>query len=115
MLSRRLAFWQLLYNFSQELSKEECQVLVYIRLYDCRERYRDASNLDVLSRLEEDRVFSHDNPSGLIEVAKDVSRADLVNLVEEFMKRSKDEEVKGKPQRGVASVLPSRRHYRNKC
>ena len=100
MLSRRLAFRQLLYNFSQELSKEECQVLVYIKLYDCRERYQDASNLDVLSRLEEDRVFSHDNPSGLIEVAKDIHRADLVNLVEKFMKRSKDEKVKAEtPER----------------
>ena len=100
MLSRRLAFRQLIYNFSQELSIEECQALSFIRLYESRERYRDASSLDVLSRLEKDRVFSHDNPSGLIEVAKDISRADLVNLVKEFMKRSKDEKVKAKtPER----------------
>jgi len=46
-----------------------------------------------------DCIFSPDNPSGLIEVAKDISRTDLVNLVKDFMKksqRSKDKKVKAK-------------------
>ena len=91
-------FRQLVYNFSQKLSKEECQAIVYIRLHDCRERYRDASNLDVLSKLEMCGVFSPSNPAGLIDVAKHINRSDLVNWVKDFMKnqRSKSKEKKSK-------------------
>ena len=99
MASPCLAFRRLVCNFSQKLSKEECQSIVYIRLHECRERYRDASTLDVLSKLEMACIFSPDNPSGLIDVAKDVSRADLVNLVKDFIKRtqrSKDKKAKAK-------------------
>ena len=90
-----VAFRRLVYNFSQQLSKEECQAIVYIRLHECRERYRDASNLDVLSKLEMCGVFSLSNPTGLIDVAKDINRSDLVNLVKDFMK-SKSKEKKSK-------------------
>jgi len=96
MASQCLAFRRLVCNFSQKLSKEECQSIVYIRLYECRERYRDDSTLDILSKLEMDCIFSPDNPSGLIEIAKDISRTDLVNLVKDFMKK-KDKKVKAKP------------------
>jgi len=99
MASQCLAFRRLVCNFSQKLSKEECQEIVYIRLHECRERYRDASTLDILSKLEMACIFSPDNPSGLIEVAKDISRTDLVNLVKDFIKknqRSKDKKVKAK-------------------
>ena len=93
-----VAFRRLVYNFSQQFSKEECEAIVYIRLHECRERYRDASKLDVLSKLEMCGVFSPSDPAGLIDVAKDINRSDLVNLVKDFMKnqRSKGNEKKSK-------------------
>ena len=94
-----LAFRRLVYNFSQRLSKEECQAIVFIRLYECRERYRDASTLDVFSKLEMEAVFSPGNPNGLIDIGTyDIHRPDLVNLVKNFIKshRSKEKKAKAK-------------------
>ena len=84
-----LAFRRLVYKFSLKLSREECRALVYIRLYDCKERYRDADTLEVLSRLETDCVFSPNNPEGLIDVAKDIGRMDLKDMVKDFVKTSR--------------------------
>ena len=82
-----LAFRRLVYKFSLKLTKEESRALVYIRLYSCRERYRDADTLDILSKLEADGVFSPNNPEGLIKLAKDIGRLDLQNMVKEFVKK----------------------------
>jgi len=87
-----LAFRRLVYKFSLKLSKEERRALVYIRLYDCKERYRDADTLEVLSRLETDCVFSPNNPEGLIDVAKDLGRMDLKDMVKDFVKRKQRRE-----------------------
>ena len=87
-----LAFRRLLYKFSLKLSKEERRALVYIRLYDCKERYRDADTLEVLSRLETDCVFSPNNPEGLIYVAKDIGRVDLKDMVKDFVKKKQRRE-----------------------
>ena len=87
-----LAFRRLVYKFSLKLSKEERRALVYIRLYDCKERYRDADTLEVLSRLETDCVFSPNNPEGLIHVAKDLGRMDLKDMVKDFVKRKQRRE-----------------------
>ena len=84
-----LAFRRLVYKFSLKLSREECRALVYIRLYDCKERYWDADTLEVLSRLETDCVFSPNNPEGLIDVAKDIGRMDLKDMVKDFVKTSR--------------------------
>ena len=83
------SYRQLVYRISQQISTADLQTLVYIRLHHCRQLYRDESALIVLSKLEMDGVFSASNPAGLIQVAKDIDRWDLVNLVKEFMKRSK--------------------------
>ena len=96
MAQKHLAFRQLIYNFSQKLSKEDCQAIVYIRLYECREQYRDASKLDVLSKLEMCGVFSPSNSAGLIDVAKDIHRSDLVNLVKDYIKSQRSKEKKAK-------------------
>ena len=90
------AFRRLVADFSQKLSKEERRRLVYIRLYDWRERYRDADTLDVLSRLESDGVFSPNNPEGLVEVAKDIDRQDLRAMVKDFVKKRKKEKTTSK-------------------
>ena len=82
-----LAFRRLVYKFSLKLTKEESRALVYIRLYSCRERYRDADTLDIFSKLEADGVFSPNNPEGLIKLAKDIGRLDLQNMVKEFVKK----------------------------
>ena len=91
-----LAFRRLVYQFSLKLSKEECKALVYIRLYDYKERYRDADTLDVLSRLETDCVFSLNNPGGLINIAKDINRRDLNNMVKDFMKKKQRKKASSK-------------------
>ena len=92
-----LAFRRLVCNFSQKLNEEECQKIVYIRLYECRERYRDASTLDVFSKLEMEAVFSPRNPDGLIDIAtNDIHRPDLVNLVKIFIKGQRSREKKAK-------------------
>ena len=96
MAQNHLAFRQLIYNFSQKLSRKECQAIVYIRLYECREQYRDASKLDVLSKLEMCGVFSPSNSAGLIDVAKDIHRSDLVNLVKDYIKSQRSKEKKAK-------------------
>ena len=82
-----LAFRRLVYRFSLKLTKEEGKALVYIRLYDCKERYGNADTLEVLSKLETNCVFSPNNPEGLIEVAKDINRLDLQTMVKDFMKK----------------------------
>ena len=102
MAQKHLAFRQLIYNFSQKLSKEECQAIVYIRLYEFREQYRDASMLDVLSKLEMCGVFSPGNPAGLIDVAKDIHRSDLVNLVKDYIKSQRLKEKKAKTKNANA-------------
>ena len=57
--------------------------------------------LDVLSKLETDGVFSPIDPAGLIEVAKEIHRSDLVNMVEKFMKtQRKENEKKAKANKG---------------
>ena len=82
-----LAFRRLVYRFSLKLTKEESRALVYIRLYDCKERYGNADTLDILSKLETDCVFSPSNPEGLIEVAQDINRSDLQSMVKDFIKK----------------------------
>ena len=91
-----LAFRRLVYRFSQKLNKEEQRILVYIRLYDWKERYWDADTLDVLCRLETDCVFSPKNPEGLIEVANDINRFDLKTMVKDFMKKQRKERASSK-------------------
>jgi len=61
------ALRQLVYKLAQGMSKEECQAIQYMRLYECREQYQDVSPLDVLSKLEMRGVFSLINPAGAIE------------------------------------------------
>ena len=100
-IAHPLAFRQLVYNFLQRLSREECRAIVYIRLYEYCEQYRDASALDVLSKLEMCGAFSPGNPAGLIDVAKDINRSDLVNMVNDFMKIEK---MKAKTNKGSTLV-----------
>ena len=102
-----LAFRRLVAEFSQKLSKEERRRLVYIRLYDWRERYRDADTLEVLSRLETDGVFAPNNPEGLIEVAKDIDRQDLRAMVRDFVKNSKKQRKEKASSKVAAQAVMS--------
>ena len=103
-----LAFRRLVYKFSLKLTKEECGALVYIRLKDCEGRYQDASPLAVLSKLETDGVFTPKKPEGLIDVAQDLNRFDLKDMVKDFMKKRQRKEkasskVAGKTNSTVSS------------
>ena len=61
--------------------------LVYLHLYYFRENYKDASSLEVLSKLETDGKFGISNLDGLQEIAKDIDRKDLEREAKEFAKR----------------------------
>ena len=87
-----LAFRRLVYMFSMKLTKEESRALVYIRLKDCEGLYQDADPLAVLSKLETDGIFTPKNPEGLLEVAQDLDRFDLKNMVKDFVKKKQKKE-----------------------
>ena len=105
-----LAYGRLVYNISQQLSEEECQAIAFIRLHDCREQYRDASTLNVLSKLEMCGVFSPSNPAGLIDIAGDVNRADLVKQVKAFIKNQKSKTDKEKKPKGKTANQVEKTH-----
>lgn len=90
-----IAFRRLVYSFSEQVSKDEQKTIIYIRLYQLKERYKDSTMLEVLSKLEADGVFGPSNPEGLIEVAKDIKRQDLASEVKHFIKKRLKAETKG--------------------
>ena len=90
-----IAFRRLVYSFSEQVSKDEQQAMIYIRLYKLRERYKDSTTLEVLSRLEADGVFGPSNPEGLLEIAKDIKRQDLASEVKDYIKKRSKSEKKG--------------------
>lgn len=90
-----IAFRRLVYNFSEQVSKEEQKTIIYIRLYKLKERYKNSTMLEVLSKLEADGVFGPSNPEGLLEVAKDIKRQDLASEVKHFIKKRSKAETKG--------------------
>ena len=98
------AFRTLVYHFSKQLTKHNCDALVYIYIYSHRERYRSATALEVLSRLEADGVFAATNPEGLIDVAKSVKRKDLVKEVSEYIRRQQKRAQKGRPGTDLGSA-----------
>ncbi len=81
-----IAYRRLVYTFSQLLTWDERRGLIYMRLYKDREKYKNADTLKVLSRLEEDEVFTSANPAGLLAIANDVKRPDLAKKVKQLMK-----------------------------
>lgn len=86
---RSIAFRRLICRISQQMTRDELKTLVYIRLYSCREAYKECSALEVLSKLESDGMFAPARPEGLADIAKDVRRPDLVHDVRDFMKGKK--------------------------
>lgn len=90
-----IAFRRLVYSFSEQVSKEEQKTIIYIRLYQLKERYKDSTMLEVLSKLEADGVFDPSHPEGLLEIAKDIKRQDLASEVKQFIKKRSKTETKG--------------------
>ena len=100
----KIAFRRLVYKFSQKLSKEESKALVYIRLNECQEQYQDS--LTVLSKLEASGFFSPNNPEGLFEIAEDINRFDLIEMVKDFVKNWKRQR-KDKRSKDVGKTVTS--------
>ena len=100
----KTAFRRLVYKFSQKLSKEESRALVYIRLNECQEQYQDS--LTVLSKLEASGLFSPNNPEGLFEIAQDINRFDLIEMVKDFVKNWKRQR-KDKRSKDVGKTVTS--------
>ena len=97
-----IAFRRFVYRLSQQLNQQEKQVLIYIRLYKYKDQYKDATVLEIFSKLETDGLFSSSNPEGLVEIARDIQRQDLVGEVKEFIKR-----------RNKKASLASNKHFKS--
>lgn len=83
-------------SFANNLTAEEVYEVAYIWLskYGDVSKYKPTSKpricgLDVLATLECRRIFSRDNISGLVDIAKKINRYDLVDDVEAFIKKTK--------------------------
>ena len=100
-----VAFRRLVYRFSEQMSKDECYAIIYIRLYRFKERYKDSSTLEVLSKLEADGAFGPSNPEGLLEIAKDIKRQDLANEVKDFIKKRSKSEKKASLISGIKGTI----------
>ena len=71
-------------SFASKLNPSEADQIAYI--WNVSMKYSADGALNLLLKLERRNVFSFENPSGLIEVAKDVGREDLVQSVKEYIK-----------------------------
>lgn len=81
-----VAYRRFVATFANKLNASEAEQIAYIRS-GSTEYGLDGRNaaLHVLLKLERLDVFSFQNPSGLIQIAQDVEREDLVKSVKEFV------------------------------
>ena len=105
-----IEYRRLVSSLAASLSAEEVERVAYIRLKDAQrspDKYNakepSATGLSLLATLERLGVFSLQNVDGLLEIAKDVGRGDLMNHVEEYKRRSHAAyRVRKKPRRGLS-------------
>lgn len=88
--SQGIAYRRMVASLARELSAEEVKEIAYIRLtgVESISKYTTdpptASGFDLLATLERLGVFSQKNTEGLVDIAKDVNRYDLVIKVENY-------------------------------
>ena len=82
-----VAYKRFVTSFANELTSIEGEQIAYIRS-ESTDYNADSPNavLHLLIKLERLGSFSFENPKGLIKIAQDVRREDLVKKVEEFIK-----------------------------
>ena len=78
-----VSFRRFVSDFASKLDATEANQIAYIQTGSTKNSSDGAFFL--LLKLECENVFSFENPSGLIEIAKDVGREDLVQSVEEYI------------------------------
>ena len=82
-MSSSVSFRRFLSSFANKLDVGEADQIAYIRTGSTNNSGDGAFRL--LLELERRNVFSFENPSGLIEVARDIGREDLVQSVKEYV------------------------------
>ena len=89
-MSDAVEYRRLVSHLAAKLRAEEVERVAYIRLADSQstDKYNakepKATGLQLLDTLERQGKFSQENLDGLLEIAKDVGRRDLVDKVEEY-------------------------------
>ena len=93
--TQAIAYRRLVASLARELSAEEVEQIAYIRLTGKEDiskytasNHATATGLSLLATLERWRVFSQKNTEGLVGIAKDVNRHDLVEKVADYRKHS---------------------------
>ena len=101
-------------DFANKLEAGETKRIAYIRTGSTENGADGAFHL--LLKLERQNVFSFKNPSGLIEVAKDVGREDLVQSVKEYVethRRPMQRSSKHVEKKPVPILSKERQHLEN--
>lgn len=83
---RELEFRCLVYRVSEDLQREETNVLGF--LYKLPEaEYKDKPTLEIFDHLQKRGIISATRPEGLIDVIKRINRMDLVKMIKEHYAR----------------------------
>ena len=92
--TQAIAYRRMVASLARQLSAEEVKVIAFIRLAGVESVCKYSSNpptasgLDLLATLERLGMFSQKNPKGLVDIAKDVNRHDLVEKVEDYRRNT---------------------------
>ena len=109
-----MSYRRFISSFASKLEAGEAEQIAYIRTGSEKNSGDNAFRL--LLKLERLNVFSFENPSGLIEVARDVKREDLVKSVKEYVEthpRPKQRSSKHVKKRPVPIPSEERQHLEN--
>ena len=91
--SDEIAYRRLVASFARVLSAQDVYTIAYVRLTGKEDvskfspsRIPNASGLDLMATLERCGIFSMDCIDGLVDVANDINRRDLIKMVKEYRK-----------------------------
>ena len=95
--SQAITYRRMVASLARELSAEEVKEVAYIRLTGKQRTSKYTSNnltatgLDLLATIERLGVFSRQNAKGLVDIAEDINRYDLVEKVKDYLKEAKSD------------------------
>jgi len=108
--TQAIAYRRLVASLARELSVKEVEEIAYIRLtgkesiIKYTSSHPNVTGLALLATLERLGMFSQENVEGLVDIAKDIERHDLVKKVEDYRKNKKSAvKCAKKKQRGLPS------------
>ena len=108
--TQAITYRRLVASLARELSAEEVEQVAYIRLTgkESTSKYSsshpNATGIALLATLERLGMFSQENAEGLVDIAKDIKRHDLVKKIEDYRKNKKSAgKCAKKKKRGLPS------------